>query len=164
MAPDDPSSGPTVHWEAVLHPHRSLPPAGFAVLMLLLAGVSFVAGIVFVRLGAWPVCGFFGLDVLLLWVAFRLSYRSAQASEVLRLAGDDFTVERVNVRGERRRWRLQAFWLQVALIESDDGDNRLLVTTHGKSLAIGGFLGPAGRRALAQDLEAALRRWKAVSP
>jgi uncharacterized membrane protein len=94
-----------VIYERVLLPHRSLPPAAFHGLMLLLGLVSLAMGIGFFLLGAWPVCGFFGLDVAAVYVAFRLSYRSARQREILRLAGDDFTVERVDIYGERQRWR-----------------------------------------------------------
>ena len=74
--------------------------------------------------------GFFGLDVALVYIAFRLNYRSARRSETIRLAGDVFTVERVDVRGERRMWRFQPFWLRVILEERGDEWNRLLVTSH----------------------------------
>src|ERR1700687_1261731 len=99
----------------VLVPHRSLPPRGFHLLMLLLGLVSLAMGIGFVSIGAWPVCGFFGLDVAALYLAFRISYRRARQREILRLAGDDFTVERVGIRGERAVWRFQPFWLRVVL-------------------------------------------------
>jgi uncharacterized membrane protein len=161
MATPDPLSDKQP-WEAVLRPHRSLPPAGFAVLMGLLAAMSFVSGVIFVRIGAWPVCGFFGLDVGLVYLAFRLNYRSARMAEMLRLDDTEFTVERIGVRGDRRCWRLPSFWLRVELIEGSDGGNRLQVTTHGKVLPIGGFLSPEERRALAAELEAALRRQKVV--
>src|SRR5689334_2542728 len=83
-----------VFFERVLWPHRSLPPRGFRMLMLGLGLLSLVAGVIFVSVGAWPICGFFGLDVALLYLAFRISYRSARQRETLRLAGDQFTVER----------------------------------------------------------------------
>jgi len=156
----DPSAGP-IYWQVVLRPHRSLPPSGFRILMLTLGLVSIVCSIGFTLIGAWPVCGFFGLDVLLLYIAFRASYRSARARETVRLAGGDLTVERVSVRGELRLWRMQAFWLKVRLIESGDDTNRLLISTHGRTLAIGGFLSPIERRGLALELDAALRRWRA---
>src|SRR5215471_10245934 len=89
-------------FERLLLPHRSLPSRNFHVLMGLLGVISFAAGVGFVSIGAWPVIGFFGLDVVLVYVAFRLNYRSARQSETLRLAGDAFTVERVSVRGEQR--------------------------------------------------------------
>jgi uncharacterized membrane protein len=151
-----------VFFERVLLPHRSLPPAAFNVLMLLLGLVSLAMGIGFLLLGAWPICGFFGLDVAAVYVAFRLSYRSARQREILRLAGDDFTVERVDIYGERRRWRFQPFWLRVVLEERPDESNRLLLASHGRSLVIGDFLGAAVRRELAQNLRTALLRWRAA--
>ena len=93
----------SLYFERVLLPHRSLPPRGFHLLMGLLGLISLAVGIGFVSIGAWPICGFFGLDVAALYLAFRLSYRSARQREVLRLAGDDFTVERIDIYGERRR-------------------------------------------------------------
>jgi len=151
---------PILHYEAVLRPHRSLPPRGFFLLMLAIAGVSFVTGVGFVVMGAWPVTGFFGLDVLLLYGAFRLSYRSGRVRETLRLAGDDLTVERVSVRGEVRVWRFQAFWLRLLLIEQGAERNRLLLRSHGRELAIGGFLTADERRSLAAEIDAALRRYR----
>jgi uncharacterized membrane protein len=149
-------------FERVLLPHRSLPPRGFHLLMLLLGLVSLAVGIGFVAIGAWPVFGFFGLDVAALYLAFRLSYRSARQREILRLAGDDFTVERVDIYGERRLWRFQPFWLRVVLEERADESNRLLVASHGRSLVIGDFLGAPVRRELAQSLRTALARWRAA--
>jgi uncharacterized membrane protein len=151
-----------VFFERVLLPHRSLPRHGFHLLMLLLGSVSLAVGVAFVMIGAWPVIGFFGLDVLLVYIAFRASYRSARQREVLRLTGDDFTVERISVRGKQRIWRFQPFWLRVILEERPDESNRLLLASHGRSLAIGEFLPPPTRRELADTLRSALARWRAA--
>ena len=70
---------------ALITPHRSLGGAGFLVLMAAIGGVSFAAGIVFLILGAWPVVGFFGLDVVLIYWAFRINYRAARAYEATQL-------------------------------------------------------------------------------
>jgi uncharacterized membrane protein len=147
-------------FERVLLPHRSLPPRGFHLLMLVLGLISLVVGIGFVSIGAWPVMGFFGLDVALVYVAFRLNYRSARRRETIRLAGDAFTVERVDVRGERRMWRFQPFWLRVILEERGDQWNRLLVASHGRSLVIGDIVTPAARRELAGSIRQALKDWR----
>jgi uncharacterized membrane protein len=153
-------AAPAVFYDAVLKPHRSLPPKGFAALMLVLAGASFVVSLVFVLNGAWPVTPFFGIDVALVYLAFRLSYRQARQTEALRLTEDSLTVERVSIYGERRRWRFQPFWLRVRFEEKDEHTNRLLLTSHGSSLALGTFLGPAERRGVAGALKDALLRWR----
>ena len=156
--PSAPSGGP--FFERVLLPHRSLTLGKFRVLMGLLGLVSLAAGVGFVAVGAWPVIGFFGLDVALVYLAFRLNYRTARQSETIRLADDTFTVERVSVRGERRNWRFQPFWVRVILEERPDTSNRLLVASHGRSLVICDFVPPAMRRELAATLRDALTRWR----
>ncbi len=148
-----------VFFDAVLYPHRSLPPRGFLVLMLLLGAVSFAAGASFVLIGAWPIFGYFGVDVLVVYLAFRASYRSARMHECVRLTEDTLTVERVGQRGDRRRWQFQPFWLRIVLEEHDE-TNRLLLTSHGRELVVGGFLAPQERRSLAAALKDALIRWR----
>ena len=147
-------------FERVLMPHRSLPWRNFHLLMGLLGLISLAVGVGFIAVGAWPVIGFFGLDVGLVYLAFRLNYRTARQSETIRLADDVFSVERVGVRGERRNWRFQPFWVRVILEERPGASNRLLVASHGRSLVIGDFVPPAPRRELAVTLRDALTRWR----
>jgi len=154
---DPPAPLGRLFFERVLLPHRSLPPRGFHLLMLSLGLISLAVGIGFVSIGAWPVVG---LDVALIYVAFRLNYRSARRSETLRLAGDAFTVERDSVHGSRRMWRFQPFWVRVILEECPDESNRLFVASHGRSLAIGDFLAPSARRELAATIREALLHWR----
>jgi uncharacterized membrane protein len=147
-------------FERVLLPHRSLPSRNFRLLMGFLGLISLAGGIGFVAIGAWPVIGFFGVDVALVYLAFRLNYRSARQSETIRLAGDAFTIDRVSRRGERRSWRFQPFWVRVILEERPDSSNRLLVASHGRSLVIGDFVPPTTRRELAVTIREALARWR----
>ena len=145
---------------AELRPHRSLPRRGFAIVMVVLAVASFAIGVGFILRGAWPVTPFFGLDIGLVYLAFRLSYRSAQQREHVRLTEEALTLERVDVYGGRQRWRFQPFWLRVNFEERDAESNRLSLASHGRSVAIGTFLGPAERRKVAVALKAALSLWR----
>jgi uncharacterized membrane protein len=151
----------TVFLDTVLAPHRSLPKAGFVAVMAVFGAISGAAGIAFVLHGAWPVMGFFGLDVALVYLAFRLNYRTARRQEHIRLVSDALTVERLGVRGERWSWRFQPYWLRVTLEERTDESNRLIISSHGRSLALGSFLGAGERRSLAALLHDALARWRA---
>ncbi len=155
-----PPAPPPVFLDAVLAPHRSLPPKGFVAVMAVFGGISFVAGTVFVLRGAWPVMGFFGIDVALVYLAFRINYRSARRQERIRLAEDALTVERIDVRGARRSWRFQPYWLRVTLEEKADESNRLVISSHGRSLVLGSFLGAGERRSFAAKLQDALARWR----
>ncbi len=156
------AEAPGIFLDAVLTPHRSLPPAGFVAVMAVLGGVSFCAGMAFVLHGAWPVTGFFGLDVALVYIAFRANYRSARRQERVRLSQEALTVERIEVRGERQRWSFQPSWLRIVFEETDEDTNRLLVTSHGRSLALATFLGAGERRRFAARLTEAMARWRAA--
>jgi uncharacterized membrane protein len=154
-APAD-AAGAGALFDAVLHPHRSLSPAGFVILMSCISAVSFTTGIVFLLAGAWPIFGFFGLDVLLLYIAFRLNYRSGRLYETLHLTRERLTVQRVFPSGETRRWVFQPYWVRVHMDDPPRPESRLTLSSHGRSLAIGSFLTPEERLDVARALSAAL--------
>lgn len=152
--PSDP-----VLFATTVAPHRSLPPRGLRWIMAILIGFCFCSSIGFVLAGAWPVTGFFGVDIALLYLAFRISYRRAHQSETLRLTENAFDIEQRSVRGEVRRWRFEPAWLHVILEEEDNGRGRLRLASHGKSVTVGAFLNAEERQKLASSLKAALQRW-----
>ncbi len=125
--------------------------------MALLAGVSFVSGIVFMLAGAWPVFGFFGLDVLLVYIAFRANYRSAHHSERVALTTEALIIERVNIYGARSAVSFEPTWLRVEMDDPPAHDSALVLASHGRRLAIAGFLPPEDRARLAEDLREGLR-------
>lgn len=145
-----------VYFDAVLHPHRSLSARGFLILMGLLSAVSFVAGMVFMAMGAWPVFGFFGLDVLLIYAAFRWNYRDARTWEAIRLSDTALEVARVGVDGRRQEWRFHPYWVRLELSDADQ--QRLYITSHGQGVHVGDFLSPPERLDLAAALKSALHR------
>jgi uncharacterized membrane protein len=147
---------PKVWFDAVLHPHRSLSPFGFLVLMGALSAVSFATGIAFLMAGAWPVFGFFGLDVLLVYLAFRVNYRSGRIYEMLRLTRDELSVRRVFPSGTSKSWSFQSYWLRVEMDDPPRPDSVLALSSHGNSLAIGAFLTPDEKLEVARALGAAL--------
>lgn len=147
---------PTIY-SAVITPHRSLQRAGFVVLMAAFGGASFVTGMVFLLAGAWPVFGFFSLDVLLLYWAFRLNYRHAGAYEEVKVTPSTLTVRKVTHRGRVREWVLNPLWVRLDQQSHEEyGIERLFLVTRGKQLAIAGFLGPDQKANFARELRAAL--------
>ena len=118
-------------------------------------------------LGAWPVFGFCGLEVALLFICFRLSYRSAEVFERVRLMADSLVVERFDLHGQAQRWSFQPYWLRIVMDDPPEHDSALTITSHGRSLIIGSFLTPTERLDLAQALRRALaaqRSSASVSP
>src|SRR4030088_1325742 len=86
-------------FSALLTPHRSLNRTGFLVLMGFVSAVSFAAGFAFLLMGAWPVFGFFGLDVLAIYWAFRINFRNAKATEQIWVTPSELRLRRVSHRG-----------------------------------------------------------------
>lgn len=162
--PDDDAGATAVWFDAVLHPHRSLPPSGFLVLMALLSAVSFATGIAFLMLGAWPVFGFFGLDVLLVYIAFRINYRSGRVYETVTLTGSELEVNRIHPSGTTKRWTFQPYWLRIHMDDPPRYDSELTLSSHGRSLVIGSFLSPDEKLDLARSLAAAVARSKGAEP
>ncbi|HSK38987.1 MAG TPA: DUF2244 domain-containing protein [Arenibaculum sp.] len=152
------SSG--ILFDAVLHPHRSLSPRGFMVLMGSFSAVSLGVGGWFFLNGAWPVFGFFGLDVLLLYVAFRMSYRAGRMYERVRLTEAELEVQRVDQGGGRRTWIFQPNWLRVSIDDPPGHDSQVTLSSHGRSLVVGAFLSPEERLDFARALTRALTRWR----
>jgi uncharacterized membrane protein len=145
-------------FDAVLQPRRSLPPAGFALLMGIVALVSIGNAVAFLTIGAWPVSGFCGLEMLLFYGLFRLNYRRARTFERVRLTDKALTVERHFHWGEVRRWSFQPYWLRVNLAEPPETDSPLTLSSHGRSLVVGSFLSPDERLDFARALRRALAR------
>ncbi len=151
---------PTI-FSATITPHRSLGSVGFVVLMVLFGAVSFLAGIAFLLMGAWPVFGFFGLDVLLLYWAFRVSYRSAAAYEEIKVTASALTVRKVSPRGQVREWLLNPLWVRLDRESTEEfGIARLFLTMRGKQLTVASYLGPDERADFAIALGNALAEAK----
>ena len=160
MSADNNDLEPTI-FSAVLTPHRSLGRVGFLVLMTAFGAVSFAAGMVFLLDGAWPIFGFFGLDVLLLYWAFRLNYRRAAAYEQVTVTPNALKVRKVCHRGRAREWVLNPLWVKLdKVVHEEFGIERLFLVSRGKQLAIANFLGPDEKASFAQALGNALSEAK----
>ena len=147
---------PTI-FSALITPHRSLGHAGFMVLIVTFGVTSFITGIAFLLMGAWPVFGFFGLDALLLYGAFRLNYRHALAYEEVTVTSSRLTVRKVNHRGRVREWALNPLWVRLEKIAIEDfGIQSLILVSRGRQLVVGSFLAPAEKESFAKALGAAI--------
>src|ERR1700723_805040 len=145
-------------FSALLTPHRSLNRTGFVVLMAFLSAVSFAAGLAFLLMGAWPVFGFFGLDVLVIYWAFRVNFRRARATEEISVTAAGLRVRRVNHRGRVVEFVLNPLWVQLdQKIHAEFGIERLYLVSRGRRLAIASFLGPDEKASFAKALTAALQ-------
>src|ERR1700736_3665647 len=154
----DPDLAQPELFSALLTPHRSLNRTGFLVLMGFLSAVSFGAGLAFLLMGAWPVFGFFGLDVLAIHWAFRINFRRAKASEEIRVTPSELRVRRISHRGHVMEFFFNPLWVQLdRKTHAEFGIERLYLVSKGRRVGIARFLGPDEKASFANALAAALQ-------
>jgi uncharacterized membrane protein len=154
----DPQMAQPELFSALLTPHRSLNSTGFLVLMVFLSAVSFAAGLAFLLMGAWPVLGFFGLDVLAIYWAFRINFRHAKATEEIWVTPSELRVRRVSHRGRVVEFVLNPLWVQLdQKTHAEFGIEKLYLVSKGHRVSIGSFLGPDEKASFARALLAALQ-------
>jgi uncharacterized membrane protein len=154
----DPEMAQPELFSARLTPHRSLNRTGFLVLMAFLSAVSFAAGLAFLLMGAWPVLGFFGLDIVAIYWAFRINFRHAKASEEIWVTPSELRVRRVSHRGHVVEFVLNPLWVQLdQKIHAEFGIEKLYLVSKGRRVSIGSFLGADEKASFAKALLSALQ-------
>ncbi len=153
---NEPVLEPTL-FSAVMRPHRSLGRKGFLIVMAAVAGISFVAGLVFLIAGAWPVTGMFGLDVALIYWAFRVNYRAARAYERIRITPTELVFQRISAQGTVTEWRANPLWVKLDReIHDEFGVQKLYLVSRSERRPIASFLSPDEKESFGAALQAAL--------
>lgn len=152
-------------FDATITPHRSLGQNGFRIVMTLICLASVVSSIPFIVLGAWPVAGFFGLDVLALFIAFHVNFRHARAFERIVVTPLEVFLRKVSHHGREAIWRSNPAWTKLE--RKDDEDYGLLglsLVSRGRSVPVAAALSPQEREGFANALGAALAQARRGAP
>ena len=147
-----------------LFPPRSLSRRAARNIVLFLAGLITTIGFIFWSVGAWPVIGFLGLDVVLLSLAFYFSFRSARQEERIELAHGNLRVTRISVRGERQEFDFQPYWLRVVLERGEDEQATLSCAHMAKVWKLHVFWAQMKRRAWRSSLRLSCVRPVVIPP
>tara|TARA_B100000989_G_scaffold297259_2_gene282521 strand:+ start:484 stop:1029 length:546 start_codon:yes stop_codon:yes gene_type:complete len=154
--------------QMTIWPHRSLSPKGFAIVMGALAGFLFIIGLGFFLAGAWPVIGFLGLELLVVWGAFKLNYRAARHRETIHTTTEELMVESQTPAGKRAQKSFPIGWLRVSLspaeppVMSSRDRQKIILSSHGEQAEIGKYLHPAEKAGLSRELGAMIDRARAT--
>ena len=153
----DPHDAEPVLFSAQLTPHRSLNRTGFVLVMTFLSVISFATGVAFLIMGAWPVLGFIGLDVLAIYIAFKINFGRARAREEITVTPSELRVRRVSHRGHVVEWVLNPLWVRLDEVVHDEfGTERLYLISRGRRVSVGSFLGAEEKASFAKALRAGL--------
>jgi uncharacterized membrane protein len=157
MTDRNPDAGPEVLFSAVLKPYRSLSPRGFGLLLMFIASTCFIGGLLFWSKGYWPIAVFFCLDILAVQFAFRMNYRAAKAAEIVEMTRGRLTVRRIAPDGSAEDFEFNPFWARFTVERHPEwGVMKMALTSHGRTLPLGSFLGPDDRDSFAEAFTAAL--------
>jgi len=146
----------TIYLDAVLEPPRSLSPRGFNRVMMVLGAFSVLVSLAFLAAGAWPVVGFLGLEILVLWLVFRFSFRAQRARTYVRVTAEAVDVRKVDGWGRERRASLAAHFARVEFDRAADGPNALRLAASRRAYVVGEFLTPRERETFARRLAQAI--------
>lgn len=145
-------------FQAVIVPHRSLSARHLRRLLMVICAMCGLSAGAFVWLGAWPVGGFTGLELLLAAVLFRINARAVRGSELVLLTEAGLRVLRTDPNGQKREILLSPAWLNVVVEERPGRVPGLLLAARHKRVEIARSLGEEEKRDLAQALTDALTR------
>lgn len=146
-----------IYFDAVLTPNRSLSPRAFLVVMGIIGAVSFLAGMAFLSMGAFPVIGFFGLDALAIWFAFRWNFSTLNQETRIRVTADAVRLEHQAPGQAMRKAEIPTGFARVQLTFPERRQSELTIAHGRSSWVIGRFLTGSERRSLADALEQAIR-------
>jgi uncharacterized membrane protein len=144
-------------FSAVLTPYRSLGGQAFRILMGVASIPLLAVGAIFLARGAWPVSGFCGLELLLLYLAFRANFRAARACEEVTVTPSALTVRTTTPTGKVSEWSANPVWVRLDReVHEEFGVQRLALVNRGRALSIANFLGPDEKASFARALAAAI--------
>lgn len=144
------------YFDATLTPSRSLSPRAFTIVMAIIAGTSFIAGLAFVSMGAFPVIGFFGLDALAIWLAFRFSFRQLRQETRVKVTSKSIMLRHEHPGQPVREAEIPAAFARIDLLQSGRHPSQLRISHGQTAWIIGRFLTPGERKSLKTALQSAI--------
>ena len=149
-------------FSALIRPHRSMGAEGRRLVITLVAVAGVISSIPFMIIGAWPVAGYFGLDVLLLAIAFRVNQNRAHEWEEVLLTPVQLHFRRVSHRGETAEWHLNPAWVRIERGSEDEdfGLQDLAIVSGPTRIPVAKHLSPLERAQFARAFEAGLLKAK----
>lgn len=144
-------------FSARLTPYRSLGPKGFHILIGAISVVCLTIGLVFFALGLWPVLGFMGLDVALIYWAFKSNYWSAKAYEDVEVSRNHVLLRKVNPGGKAQDHQFPQLGTRFEVDRHDEiGITNMRLAHRKSSVEFGYFLNPLDREGFAAAFQTAM--------
>ena len=149
------AGGETADYVFTARRNNSLSSSGrllvFGFILTVSLGIAAAFSVIF---GAWPILPFAGIEMGVLYLAFRYIDRHAGDYERITIRGDSVAVEVREGTGVRR-FELSRYWARVVC---EREGTRLALRSHGREIEVGRHLCEEQRLEMARDLVRELRR------
>jgi uncharacterized membrane protein len=146
----------TIYFDAVLTPNRSLSERGFAIAMALIAVTFFLTGLLFWSMGAGVILGFFGLDILAIWLAFRLSFRRQREETRITVTARMLRLHHRDKRGREKSADVPTAFARIELDAPATPASGLRIAHGNRAWVVGRFLTQGECASLAAALKRAI--------
>jgi uncharacterized membrane protein len=137
-----------------LYPNSSINKITLKYIFLFFILIIVFLSLFFYFIGAWPVSGFLGLDILLFYLAFKASYINSKTSERV-LLRKKLMILKKYPNGIVKKFYLEPTWLKI-IIKTKNNKTSLLLSSKGRAIPVGNFLNKEELISLAQELKNAL--------
>ena len=102
---------------------------------------------------------FFGLDVLLVYIFFKINFKSGRKKEIIILTKNQLIIEFYDSKKILKKHYLDANWIKINLIKLKNEMNKLQISSKNKSIIIGSFLRYQEKINVANSLHRALKKY-----
>ena len=140
--------------DLVLYPNRSLNLTGLIFLAMVFTSLSFFISIYFISNGAWPVGVFLFIDLLIILLAFKISYSHSKKYERI-ILDERLLIKKINKSGKEQTINIEPSWLRLK-VRCYNNKGHLEIISKGKSQVIGTYLNKMELKKLAKEIKKAL--------
>jgi len=143
-----------------IYRNQSLTTRGLYILMFFITIPASYIAISFYVLGAWPVLGFMGFEILLIYIAFKILFYNNKFYEHIILDSEKLNILFKKKNKIIKKIELEPTWVQVKIEKIYENEDTLIVSSHGKKIILANYLIPEERLKLAGKIKSGLREWK----
>lgn len=142
--------------EAYLSPSVAIKFSAVRWILSLFGCVCVLVGVTFVLIGAQPVLGFMGIEIILLPAVYRFCVRNSRMAEQIILSGRSLLFRRIDRYGNVSITNLEPLWLRVKIGRAKGIFRHIILASKGKTYNVGVFLTPEEKVVLLNTLQRAL--------
>jgi len=144
--------------EAHLTPSVAIKLSAVRWILSLFGCVCVFMGVTFALIGAQPVLGFMGIEIILLFAVYRFCVRNSRMAEQIILSGHSVLFRRIDRYGNISITNFEPLWLRIEIGGAKGVFRHIVFASKGRSCNVGVFLTPEEKVVLLNTLQRALRK------